>query len=114
MAKTSENPDHTPILQRIRAVILEVQPKKLLPLVGGERQNMPKALPFRLDHYLELVNRSGRHLAPSKRRAIDENTPPILERLDIPPRHWLYLSRNFESRFKRLAGSAEAVRHACR
>jgi len=95
MAKTPEDSDHTSIQQRIRASILDEQPKELLPLVGGERLNMPKGLPFRLDHYLELVDWSGRHLDPRKRGAIAENTPPILERLGIPPRHWLYLSRNF-------------------
>ncbi|WP_413662377.1 hypothetical protein ACG1BZ_14130 [Microbulbifer sp. CNSA002] len=56
MAKTPEDSDHTSIQQRIRASILDEQPKELLPLVGGERLNMPKGLPFRLDHYLDLVD----------------------------------------------------------
>ncbi|WP_299585114.1 transposase [uncultured Microbulbifer sp.] len=114
MAKTPEDSDHTSIRQRIRAAISGEQPKSLLPFVGGERLNMPKGLPFQLDHYLELVDWSGRHLAPRKRGAIAENTPPILKRLGISPKHWLYLNHNFESRFKGLVGSAEAVRHACR
>ncbi|WP_444917755.1 transposase [Microbulbifer sp. JMSA003] len=113
MAKSPEDSDHTSIQQRICAAISGEQPKELLPLVGGERLNMPKGLPFRLDHYLELVDWSGRHLDPKKRGAIPDNTPPILERLGISPKHWLYLNRNFESRFKGLVGSAEAVRHAC-
>jgi len=114
MAKTPEDSDHTSIQQRIRAAISGEQPKSLLPFVGDERLNMPKGLPFRLDHYLELVDWSGRHLAPRKHGAIAEDTPPILERLGISPKHWLYLNRNFESRFKGLVGSAEAVRNACR
>ncbi|WP_444906293.1 transposase [Microbulbifer sp. SSSA008] len=114
MAKTPEDSDHTSIQQRIRAAISGEQPKSLLPFVGGERLNMPKGLPFQLDHYLELVDWSGRHRDLRKCGAIAENTPPILKRLGISPKHWLYLNQNFESRFKGLVGSAEAIRHACR
>ncbi|WP_444916368.1 hypothetical protein [Microbulbifer sp. JMSA003] len=113
IAKTPEDSDHTSIQQRVRAVISGEQPKELLPFVGGERLNMPKGLPFQLDHYLALVDWSGRHLDPKKRSVISQNTPPILERLGISAKHWLYLNRNFESRFKGLVGSAEAVRQAC-
>ncbi|WHI45974.1 hypothetical protein [Microbulbifer sp. VAAF005] len=45
--------------------------------------------------------------------AISQNAPRILERLGISAKHWLYLNRNFESRFKGLVGTAEAVRQAC-
>ncbi|WP_216646272.1 transposase [Microbulbifer sp. THAF38] len=86
MAKTPEDSDNISIQKHIRAAILGEQPKKLLPLVGSERLNMPKELPFRLDHYLELVDWSGRHLDLRKRGAITENTPPVLKRLGIPPR----------------------------
>ncbi|WP_444943600.1 transposase [Microbulbifer sp. ZKSA006] len=113
IAKTPEDSNHTSIQQRIRAATSGDQPKDLLPLVGGERLNMPKGLPFQLDHYLELVDWSGRHLDPKKRGAISEDTPPILNRLGISAKHWLYLNRNFESRFKGLVGSVEAVRQAC-
>ncbi|WP_444935246.1 transposase [Microbulbifer sp. JMSA004] len=113
IAKTPEDSDHTSIQQRVRAVISGEQPKELLPFVGGEHLNMPKGLPFQLDHYLALVDWSGRHLDPKKRGAISQNAPPILERLGISTKHWLYLNRNFESRFKGLVGSAEAVRQVC-
>ncbi|WP_444929148.1 transposase [Microbulbifer sp. SSSA002] len=113
IAKTPEKSDYTSIQQRIRTAVSGKQPKNLLPFVGGERLNMPKGLPFQLDHYLELVDWSGRHLDPRKRGCIAENTPPILERLGISPKHWLYLSRNFESRFKGLVGSVEVVQKVC-
>ncbi|WP_444931653.1 hypothetical protein [Microbulbifer sp. SSSA002] len=74
---------------------------------------MPKGLPFQLDHYLELVDWSGRLLNPRKRGCIAGNTPPILDRLGISPKHWLYLNRNFESRFKGLVGSVKVVQQAC-
>ncbi|WP_226648619.1 hypothetical protein [Microbulbifer variabilis] len=59
--------------------------KDLLPFVGGERLNMPKGLPFHLDHHLELADWSGRHLDSRKRGCICENTPPILEDLVSQP-----------------------------
>lgn len=49
---------------------------------------------------------SRRYLREDKRGALDCKLPPILERLQIAPRRWLYLSRHFGSRFKSLVGSA--------
>lgn len=63
-AKTPEESDYTSIQQRIHTAISGQQTKSLLPLVGGERWDMPKGLPFQLDHYLELVDWSGRQLPP--------------------------------------------------
>ncbi|WP_444932062.1 transposase [Microbulbifer sp. SSSA002] len=113
IADTPETSNYTSIQLRICSAISGEQPQGLLPFVGDERLNMPKGLPFQLSHYLELVDWSGRCLDPRKRGAIAENAPPILERLGISPRHWLYLNRNFESRFRGLVGSVEAVRKAC-
>jgi hypothetical protein len=42
-----------------------------------------------------------------------DHLPPILERLQMEPKHWLYLNLNFESRFKTLVGSPYAIRRAC-
>jgi hypothetical protein len=74
---------------------------------------MPEGMPFPLQDYLELVDWSGRILRDGKRGAIADQLPPILERLQIDPQHWLYLSKNFESRFKTLVGSAHSMRRAC-
>jgi hypothetical protein len=35
-----------------------------------------------------------------------------LERLQIDPKHWLYLTQNFESQFKGLVGTAFQVKRA--
>ncbi|WNZ55431.1 hypothetical protein QT397_21640 [Microbulbifer sp. MKSA007] len=113
IAKTPEESNYTSIQQRIRVAVLGKQPKKLPPFIGDERLNTPKGLPFHLDHYLELVDPSGRDLDTRKRGYIAEKTPPVLERLDISPKHWLYLNRNFESYFKGLVGFVEAVQQTC-
>ncbi|WP_143728913.1 hypothetical protein [Microbulbifer sp. GL-2] len=63
-AKTPEKSNYTSIQQRISAAASGKQPKNLFPFVGGERLSMSKRLPFQLDHYLELMDWSGRHLVP--------------------------------------------------
>ena len=73
---------------------------------GNPLQDSPKGLPFRLIDYLELVDWTGRILREDKRGAIDTTLPPILKRLSIEPRHWLFLTQHFESKFKGLVGTA--------
>ncbi|MBL1274983.1 MAG: hypothetical protein COB30_002750 [Ectothiorhodospiraceae bacterium] len=75
---------------------------------------MPKGLPFRLTDYLELVDCTDRILREDKRGAIPENTPPILNRLNIESKHWLYLTKNFESPFKGMVGSVSKLKEACK
>jgi hypothetical protein len=78
------------------------QASGLLPFVGNPRAHMPNGLPFRLSDYLELVDRTGRILRDDKRGSIPEYMPPILVQLNINPKHWCYLSQQFESKFKSL------------
>jgi len=47
------------------------------------------------------------------REVIPEHLPEILQRLDIDPRNWMYLTNNFEHPFKNLVGAAHHVREAC-
>jgi len=74
---------------------------------------MPKGLPFRLNDYLELVDWTGRILREDKKGSISENLLPILERLNMEPKHWLYLAEYFESPFKGLVGSVYKLKQAC-
>jgi hypothetical protein len=48
-----------------------------------------------------------------KRGAIPESTPQILKQLNIGPKHWCYLSQNFESQFKSLVGMSYHIKQAC-
>jgi hypothetical protein len=80
---------------------------------GYPRQNMPKGLPFRYTDYLELVDWTGRILRDDKRGSIPEEIPEILERLNIDPSHWVHLTKDFESPFKSLVGSAYRIKQAC-
>ena len=121
MANTPEESDHTSIQKRLSKVQTAAQPNhpqqqenQLLIFAGNPKENMPKGLPFRLTDYLELVDWTGRILRDDKRGAIPENTPPILGRLNIEPKHWLYLTKKFESPFKGLVGSVEKLKQVCK
>ena len=81
--------------------------------MGNPRKDMPKGLPFRLTDYIELVEWMGRILRDDKRGVINENVPPILERLNIKAKHWVYMTQHFESRFKALVGSVFKLKLAC-
>ena len=87
------------------------QPQSLFPFVGNHSQPMPRGLAFDLLDYLELVDWSGRAIREDKRGSIPESTPPILQRLDISPKHWVELTTGFESRFKGIVGTVDSVKN---
>ncbi len=123
MTNSPEHSDHTSIQLRIKHSQLHTnniqsndisqQPEQLLPFAGNPRKNMPKGLPFRYTDYLELVDWTGRILRNEKKGSIPENTPPILTRLNIDNKHWIALTKDFESPFKTLVGCAHKIRQAC-
>jgi hypothetical protein len=123
IAQTPESSEYTSIAERIAAAKNSGngnqtqkdadQPAHLLSFVGNPRREMPKGLPFMLTDYLELVDWTGRILREDKRGYIAQEIPPILERLQIDPQHWRYLTKSFESRFKGLVGTASALKQAC-
>lgn len=121
MAKTPEASDYTSIQQRIRKALQATtssqpnqQPNALYPFIGNHREALPNGLPFRLDDYLELVDWTGRILREDKKGAIPDDLPPILDRLSMDPKHWLYLARHFETPFKGLVGSVYKLKQACK
>jgi len=119
LAETPEASDYTSVKHRIKAALkarttkTAITPTGLLPFAGYPRKDMPDGLPFKLTDYLELVEWTGRIIREDKRGAIPAGMPPLLERLAIDTRHWMYLSKHFESPFKDLVGSAHTVRKAC-
>ena len=124
MATTPENSDHTSIKLRIEywrkkggkqstENKISMQPKSLFPLVGNHRQPMPRGLAFNLIDYFELVDWTGRAIREDKRGYISESAPPILQRLNISPAHWIEITSSFECRFKGIVGTVESVRKWC-
>jgi hypothetical protein len=53
--------------------------------------------PVLLKDYLELVDWTGRAILENKRGYIPDQQSPILERLQVDPKHWLYMTQNFSS-----------------
>ena len=76
---------------------------------GKPREPMPQGLPFHLQDYVQLVDITGRAIREDKRGFIDNNLPPILERLNISSHEWLVLTTQFESKFKSLVGCKEKL-----
>ena len=111
MSKTTETSEYTSIKKRIEQLKENgEQPQPLSKFVGNLREDMPKGLPFHIKDYIELVDWTGRIIRQDKRGAIDNNLPPILERLDIEPQKWITLTTQFESRFKTLVGTTDRLR----
>ena len=117
MAKTPEKSAHTSVKQRCQSASISVnpnhlhhQPKSLMPFTGNPRKGRPNGLPFRLTDYLALVDWTGRAIRDDKRGAIASSLPPLLERLNIEPKHWLYVTQHFESRCKGLVGTVYKVK----
>ena len=121
ITKTPEKSDYTSIKKRIvkaKSVSLPNHPnqqiKPLMPFAGNPRKNMPHGLPFRLTDYIELVDWTGRIMRDDKRGYIKNDLSPILERLNIDPKHWHYMTQHFESKFKGLVGSAYKLKQTCK
>ncbi|WP_316367552.1 transposase [Candidatus Thiodiazotropha sp. CDECU1] len=121
LAETPEQSDYTSIKERSLlfrktpdSAEVSNAPSGLLPFAGYPRKDMPKGLPFRLKDYLELVDWTGRAILENKRGYIPDHKSPVLERLQVDPKHWLYMTQHFESRFKGLVGASHALKAACR
>ncbi|CAA0124753.1 Uncharacterised protein [BD1-7 clade bacterium] len=114
IAETPETSEHTSIKQRIDNLKSERLSTFLLLFSGSPRVDKVTGLPFELMDYIHLVDWTGRQIREDKRGYIDGAQPSILVRLDIEPEKWLIATRQFEARFKRMAGAVEYVRGAVR
>jgi len=129
MAETPEESDFTSIQQRILEIGMASADQK--PEAESESQlpedlnaAMGKLMPFRdqdpdseialpanLQDYIELIDWTGRCIAPGKRGSIPENLPPILTRLNIRPENYIkFIKRAEKSRFHFFIGPVERIR----
>ena len=121
IAQTPEQSEFTSIKERTQVIKSSPgyldepnTPAGLLPFAGYPCQDMPKGLPFRLKDYLELADWTGRSILNNKCGYIQGHIPPVLDRLQINPKHWLYMTQHFESRFKGLVGASQTLKAVCR
>ncbi|MEW8509130.1 MAG: transposase [Candidatus Thiodiazotropha sp.] len=121
LAQTPEASEYTSIAERTNQLKCaryrtdqEETPCGLAPFVGYPRMEIPKGVPFKLSDYLAVVDWTGRAILENKRGYIPDNQPPMLERFQIDPKHWLYMTQHFESRFKGLVGMSHRLMATCR
>ncbi len=121
IAKTPEQSKYTSIKKRAHQAKkskqlnhCDQQVKSLFPFIGNPRLDMPEGLAFKLADYLELVDWTGRQILDEKRGFINQEQPPILERLGIEVDHWQYLTTQFESRFRTVVGTAFEVKRSAK
>ncbi len=60
-----------------------------------------------------IVDWSGKNIQKGKRGFIDNDLPPILNRIGFEIDQWQTLVTDFEGRNKTIAGAAEVVRDKC-
>ena len=108
MAATPEGSDYTSVQDRIRGK------RKLCPtpeLVSIEEATGGGVT---AEEYLELVDETGRVVKAGKRGVIPGHLAGILERLRIKPSQWVESTSHYGRKFKRVAGSSEALLEAAR
>ncbi len=111
LADTPEQSNFTSIKKRIEKRVDHSdrqQPFSLKPF-RSQGQNPERALPFLLEHYLELVDWSGRVVRAGKKGAIAADIPPILDRLGIDSDEWLK-TMAWNNRFYQAVGRLKAMR----
>jgi hypothetical protein len=55
-------------------------------------------------HPVAIIEETGRTLRNDKRGHIHQNTPSILQRLNMNSKNWMYLIQHFESKLKGMVG----------
>ena len=103
VADTPETSDHTSVQKRIEYLATSAHKQKskyktkrkkkhnpdslskikLMPLVKQTNDKHPNAIGYTLKDYLELIDWIGRSKRNDKRGAINDRTPPILQRLEL-------------------------------
>lgn len=66
-------------------------------------------LPIQVEHYVMLLDWTGRELRADKRGSIPDNLAPIMERLGLDRSHWVETVRGFGRMFKQAAGRSSSL-----
>ncbi|NRA52655.1 MAG: transposase [Gammaproteobacteria bacterium] len=88
-------------------ITVAAQPKTLLPFAGTDHT---KAIPFNYRDYFELVDWSGRHVAPNKSSYINLEEPTLLTTLGIDEDDFITAVKHFRRQYGSFAGSTEHLR----
>ena len=82
--------------------------------VGAQRRLPARAsnqgfLPIQVEHYVMLLDWTGRELRADKRGAIPDHLAPIVERLGLNRSNWVETVRGFGRLFKQAAGRSSSL-----
>jgi hypothetical protein len=114
LAETPETSDYTSLQERLQPTFnlaeaineqtrqgelneFELPLKPLLHFDPSQTKNKQTGIPVAFRDYLELVDWTGRAIREDKRGHIDNNLPPILQRLNISPSQWLINTTRFKA-----------------
>ncbi len=113
IAKTLKTSKHTSIKSRL------IQLKTGAPTITTKLKfinNKPgqniKSLPFSTDDYLKLAEWTSFKVTENKKGSSVKRSKTILDNLDISEEHLLYMTKNFESKFKNLVGGVLKLKSA--
>jgi hypothetical protein len=117
IAATPEESEFTSICQRICTLRgSESQERKAnkqtpaIPLKPFTPSDTAHAISYRLDHYIELVDWTGRAIRDDKRGAIDPRLPAIAARLNIDADAWKAAMQPRGNVFGRAMGRLDHLR----
>jgi hypothetical protein len=76
---------------------------------GGAGSLPPLLVHLSLDHYLELIDWTGRQIRSDKRGHLSPELRPVLERLDLDVEAWVDNVARYGGLFQRIAGKLERL-----
>jgi REP element-mobilizing transposase RayT len=116
IAATPEDSEFTSICERIRKwretprIEQDAAVAAKVPLLPFHFDGAERAIPYRLDDYLTLVDWTGRAIRSDKRGFIDDRLPPIMQRLSIDADAWWLAMRPRGNVFGRAMGRLDHLR----
>ena len=102
----------TPIVAlKCEAHLAELPREPLMPFDATAR--LKAAIPFAFDDYLDLVDTIGRCIRRDKRGAIAGQTPKLLKRLKIDPKHFIDCATKLMKQFGSAVGAPAQLTELC-
>lgn len=115
LASELEKSDHTSIKKRLEInAPSSIDSLTKLRFINNDSQSNTKSLPFSLKDYLNLVDWTGRHIRKETNGIISDDRPFILDKFQFSESHWLYITKNFESKFRNLVGGFYKLQSAAK
>ena len=118
MAETPEQSDYTSIQTRLQDAKKATLLKPFIGTgtgTGTGTKNLidPDPIPCDFNHYLQLLDWTGRAILPKKKGFIAEDAPPILARLNINATQWIKQHHQLESHYPHFMGHWQNIQKAC-